>query len=99
MPEVQCFDLVSANGVIMVQWTFVHTGGLNLTGLSGMYSYIDGISTVTEPVTISSSDVTFVNMSGLVAGFDYTFIITAKNSNRSSTVSCRPTRHIIGDYF
>ena len=79
VPEVQCFDLVSANGVIMVRWTFIHTGGLNLIGMSGMYSYIDGSSTVTQPITLSNLDTTSVNVSGLVAGFVYTFSIIAEN--------------------
>ena len=81
----------------MVRWTFVHTGGLSLTGLSGMYSYVDGTSTVTEPVILSSLDTTSVNVSGLVTGFVYTFSITAENSNGSSPVSCQPTSHMIGE--
>ena len=98
VPEVVCSDPVSADGIIMVQWSYVHTGGLNLTSISAVYSYVDGTSTVTESVTIASLDTTSVEEHGLVAGFVYTFNITAENSNGSSTVSCRPTPHIIGEY-
>lgn len=84
VPEVQCFDPISASGVIMVRWTFIHTGGLDLTGLSGMYSYIDGASTVIQPFTIGSFDTT-ANVRGLITGFVYTFSITAENSNGLST--------------
>ena len=97
VPEVQSFDPVSANGVIMVQWNFIHTGGLDLTGLAAEYSYVDGTSTVIQPITISGLDTTSVNESGLITGFVYTFSITAENSNGLSTVSCRPTPHIIGE--
>ena len=83
----------------MVQWTYVHTGGLNITGLSAVFSYVDGTSAVMEPVAISSLDTTSVNVSGLVTGFEYTFNITAENSNGSSTISCRPTPHIVGENF
>ena len=99
VPEVRCFNPVSANGVIMVQWTYVHTGGLNITGLSALFSYVDGITAVTEPVAISGLDITSVNVSGLVTGFEYTFNITAENSNGSSTILCRPTPHIVGENF
>ena len=88
---------MSANGVIMVQWTYVHTGGLNITGLSAVISYVDDTSAVMEKIAISGLDTTSVNVSGLVAGFVYTFSVTAENSIGSSTVSCRPTPHIVGE--
>ena len=98
VPEVVCSDPTSADGVITVRWSFVHTGGLNLTGLSAAYSFTDGTLTVTEFITILSLDATSVNISDLVAGFVYTFTITAENSNGSSTVSCKPTPHQIGEF-
>ena len=93
-----CSDPISADGVITVQWFFVHTGGLNLTGLSAAYSFIDGTLTVTESIAIPSLDATSVNVSDLVAGFVYIFTITAENNNGSSTVSCKPTPHQIGEF-
>ena len=93
-----CFDPVSTDGVITVQWSFVHTGGLNLTGLSAVYSYTDGTLTGTGTVTVASLDTFTVNVNGLVSRFVYTFSITAENSNGSATVVCRPTFHRIGEY-
>jgi hypothetical protein len=97
VPAIQCFDPVSANGNISVQWSYIHTGGLILTDVSAEYSFIDGTSMVTQSVPISGLDVTSVNVSGLVTGFVYTFRITAENSNGSSTVMCTPTQHLIGE--
>ena len=93
-----CSDPVSADGDITVQWSFVHTGGLNLTDLLAAYSFTDGSLTVTEPITIRSLDTTSVNVSNLVAGFVYTINITAENSNGSSTVFCKPILHLIGKF-
>ena len=98
VPELVCSDPVSADGIITVQWSFIHTGGLNLTGLSAVYSFTDGTLTVTESFAIPSLDATSVNVSNLVAGFVYTFAITAENSNGSSTVSCKPTPHQNGEF-
>ena len=98
VPKVECFNPVSANGSITVQWNLVHTGGLNLTGLSAEYSYVDGTLTVVEPVTINSPNTTTIKQRGLVAGFVYKFSITAENSNGSSTMLCKPVPHTIGEY-
>jgi hypothetical protein len=97
VPAVQCLNPVSANGNISVQWSYIHTGGLNLTDVSAEYSFVVGTSMDTQPVPISGVDVISVNVSGLVAGFVYTFRITAENSNGSSTVMCTPTQHLIGE--
>ena len=96
VPAIQCLDPVSANGIISVQWSFIHTGGLNLTDVSAEYSFVDGALMDTRPVPISGLDARSVNVSGLVAGFVYTFRITAENSNGSSSVLCTPTQHLIG---
>ena len=96
VPAIQCLDPVSANGIISVQWSFIHTGGLNLTDVSADYSSVDGALMDTRPVPISGLDARSVNVSGLVAGFVYTFRITAENSNGSSSVLCTPTQHLIG---
>ena len=97
VPEVECSNPVSADGIITVQWNFVHTGGLNLTGLSAEYSFVDGTSTEVRLVTVDGLSTTTIKQRGLVAGFDYTFSITAENSNGSSTVTCSPVQHSIGE--
>ena len=96
VPEVVCSDPVSAEGVVVVQWSYVHTGGLNLTRLSAAYSFTNATSTVMNSVIIPSLDTTAVNVSNLVAGFVYRFTITAANSIGSSSISCEPTPHLIG---
>jgi hypothetical protein len=97
VPAIQCLNPVSTNGNISVQWSYIHTGGLNLTDVLAEYSFVDGTSMDTRPVPISGLDATSVNVSGLVAGFEYTFRVTAENSNGSSTVMCAPTQHLIGE--
>ena len=89
---------MSADGDITVQWSFVHTGGLNLTDLSAAYSFTDGSLKTAETIAIPSLDAMSVNVSNLVAGIMYTFSITAENSNGSSTVSCKPILHLIGKF-
>ena len=89
---------LSEDGIITVSWSYVHTGGLPLTGLSVMYSYIDHQTTLTNPVAISDVGSLSATVSGLVVGFMYTFSITAENSIGSSTTTCEPVSHEIGRY-
>ena len=81
----------------MATWSYVHTGGLPLTGLSVTYSYEEGVSIVTEPVGVNLDDF-MVTVSGLVAGEEYTFTVIAENSNGSSSTVCEPVNHIIGEH-
>ena len=76
----------------------MHTGGLPLTGLSVTYSYEEGVSTITRSVGVSSLGDTIVTVPGLVAGEEYTFTVTAENSNGSSSTVCEPVNHIIGEH-
>ena len=52
---------------------------------------------VSNAVSVSSVDTTSVEVAGLFAGFEYTFNITAENSNGSSSILCGPTLHVIGE--
>ena len=76
VPDPICTDAVSMNGVIRVTWFYVHTGGLPLTDTSVDYSYLNGSSEVIEPVSIGGVNVTIVEVSNLVAGLSYTFMIS-----------------------
>ena len=76
----------------------MHNGGLPLTGLSVTYSYEEGVSTITRSVGVSSVGDTTVTVPGLVAGEEYTFTVTAENSNGSSSTVCEPVNHIIGEH-
>ena len=83
----------------MATWSYVHTGGLPLTGLSVTYSYEEGVSTVTRSVGVNLAiDDFMVTVSGLVAGEEYTFTVTAENSNGSSSTACEPVNHIVGEH-
>ena len=97
VPDLTCSQPVSMEGVIRVSWFYIHTGGLPLTEASVEYSYTNGPLLVTEPVSVNETNTTVVEVSNLVAGFSYTFIITAENSNGSSTISCRSILHIVGE--
>ena len=81
----------------MASWTYVHTGGLPLTDLSVVYSYEEGASTVSQSVNGVSLNDLSVTVSGLVAGEEYTFTVTAENSNGSSSTVYQPVNHIIGE--
>ena len=88
---------LSEDGIITVSWSYVHTGGLPLTALSVMYSYVDRQTTFTNPVPISDVGSLSATVSGLVVGFMYTFSVTAENSNGSSTTTCANFLHEIGN--
>ena len=60
------------------------------------YSYEEGTSTITIAVGVSLDDF-MVTVSGLVAGEEYTFTVTAENLNGSSSTICEPVDHIIGE--
>ena len=81
----------------MASWMYVHTGGLPLTDLSVMYSYEEGASTVSRSVNGVNLNDLSVTVSGLVAGEEYTFTVTAENSNGSSSTVCEPVDHIVGE--
>ena len=90
---------LSEDGIITVSWSYVHTGGLPLTALSVMYSYVNRQTTVTNPVAISDVGSLSATVSGLVVGLVYTFSITAENRNGSSTTVCEPVLHEIGKHY
>ena len=87
---------LSEDGIITVSWSYVHTGGLPLTALSVMYSYVDGQTNFTNPVPISDVGSLSATVSGLVVGFMYTFSVTAENRIGSSTTTCASVLYEIG---
>ena len=97
VPEVLCPRPVSDNGTITVSWSYVHTGGLPLTGVSVQYRYIEGSSTNTESVTELNENANMTRVNGLIAGEDYTFIVNATNENGSSLAECPAVNHLVGE--
>lgn len=87
----------SRNGNITASWTYIHTGGLPLTGVSVTYTYEEGTSTVTNSVKVGTNDMKF-SVPGLVTGREYTFTVTAQNMNGSNSTVCTPVDHIIGKH-
>ena len=80
----------------MVSWSYRHTGGLPLTGLSVMYRFEEKALAVTRSVDVNLGDF-MVAVRGLLAGVEYTFTVTAENANGSSSIECQPVDHIVGE--
>ena len=89
----------SSGGVITVRWSYTHTGGVELTQV---------IVTATKGILSAELDIpngnltdpsqTYLNISTFMAGFLYTFSVTAYNELGSNSVECEPVRHQIGTF-
>ena len=89
-----CNAPVLSDGVITVTWSYIHTGGLPLIYVSvTYYIFTEDSKTITHPVSVSDTDTTSIEIPDLVAGFEYTFNITTKNSNGYSSTLCGPIVH------
>ena len=89
---------VSEDGVITISWTYVHTGGLNLTQVEVQYKeptqdQFEGNETLDDP------NQTSLSFTGLEAGSTYLFQIIAYNANGSDNVTCPPVTHEIGKFL
>ena len=99
VPSLTCDKPVSSNGLVTVNWSYNHTGGLPLTSLSVSYTKSINRSIVVSNnnVSVRSVNITSVVIPNLEVGAEYTFNITAGNRNGSSSIMCGPTSHIIGN--
>jgi hypothetical protein len=73
----------------LVTWSYINTGGgLPLTNVTVSYYFVNGSSPI--PIPLISIDTTFVIVPDLKAGpgFEYTFNVTAANSEGSSSTVC-----------
>ena len=87
VPALTCN--ASANGVVMVTWSYIHTGGLPLTNVSMSYTFEDEfIISRPVPVSISSVDTTRITVPNLEAGFRYTFNVTSQNTVGATSALC-----------
>ena len=97
VPAPVCIGLQSDGGVMTAMWSYIHTGGLPLTDVSVFYTYTDGATVNLINVPDTNTNTTSIMVGTLMAGFRYTFNITAENSNGSSSILCGPTLHVIGE--
>ena len=95
MPQLFCNASVFADGAATVTWSYIHTGGLPLTNVSVSY-YSESVSN-SIPIPLISVDTTLVTIPDLKAGFQYTFNVTAENSEGSSSTLCGPITPKSGD--
>ena len=88
----------SSGGVITVRWSYMHTGGLELTQV--IVTAHRGVQTniqVDVPNgNLNDPSQTYLNISTFTAGFEYTFQVTAYNKLGSSSAQCGPVIHLIG---
>ena len=89
VPVLTCNASMSANGVVMVTLSYVHTGGLPLTNVSLSYTYEDEFI-INKPISISinSVDTTRITVTDLEAGFRYTFNVTSQNRIGFTSTLC-----------
>ena len=96
VPALLCDLPTSANGVITVTWSYIHTGGLPLINVSVTLSS-DGPESAIGAISISDTNAESVEVPSLVTGFDYTFNVTAVNGIGQSSILCGPVVHRVGE--
>ena len=95
VPELSCNASVLADGAVTVTWSYVHTGGLPLTNVLVSFSE-DGLSPI--PIPLINIDTTLVTIPDLKIGPQYTFNVTAENSEGSASTLCGFTTLESGDW-
>lgn len=94
VPKVVCYEApLSAGGVITVRWSYIHTGGHNLTRVHVLYERSSG-STSEDIADLSRTE---LEISGLPAGEVYIFRVEASNDLGNHSVYCPPVQHLVGE--
>ena len=93
-----CNDPKFSMGGITARWSYIHTGGLDLTSVLVSYTFQEG-GRDSYPISVMNNDPTInsINIPRLTAGTRYTFNITAVNDIGSSCVLCGPILLSIGE--
>ena len=66
VPAVSCNPPVSSSGVVTVTWCYIHTGGLPLTNVSLVYTFIEDSIPTSHPLSVRDiADTTSIEISGL----------------------------------
>ena len=99
VPALMCNNPEFMLGGITARWSYIHTGGRDLTSVLVSYTFQEG-SIDSNPIPIPNDDptITSINVPKLTAGIRYTFNITAVNDIGSSEEICDPTLLNIGKY-
>ena len=97
VPALVCIDPEFSMGGITARWSFIHTGGQDLTSVLVSYTFEEG-AVESRPISlmITNPTITAINVPRLIAGTRYTFNITAVNDIGYSYVLCGPILLNIG---
>lgn len=92
-----CIDPEFSMGGITARWSYIHTGGQDLTSMLVSYTFEEG-GRDSDPVSVMNTSLTInsINVPRLIAGTRYTINITAVNDIGSSYVRCGPILLSIG---
>lgn len=92
-----CNDPEFSIGGITARWSYIHTGGQDLTNVLVSYTFEEGaIESSPISVMITNPTITAINVPRLIAGTRYTLNITAVNNIGYSYVLCGPILLNIG---
>ena len=96
VPALMCNNPEFMEGGITASWSYIHTGGQDLTSLLVSYTFQEG-SVDSKPISVNTNlTITSINVPRLKAGTRYTFNITAVNDIGYSDILCGPTLLNIG---
>ena len=98
VPALLCSNIpTSEDGVINVTWSYIHTGGLNLTEVVVEYSESGDFQDL-QNGNLTDLSQTSLEVLNFTAGQTYSFQVTASNQMGSNSVLCPAVNHSVGKY-
>ena len=94
-PKVTCsLTPISVNGRIHVSWSYLHTGGLNITEISVQYrqQQVNLFQFLQEELPDKNTTIA----TNFTAGYNYVFRVVASNEIGSDSTDCPSVLHQIG---